>query len=234
MNKKKISIAFVLVGILVFLGVGCTNKSLTNVQKQPVGDSTVLCDSAKEIKAPNDLAKELKSIFSEAGIEVKLTDNIQQDSSTGDTLVYVWKNKPDMEKLKSIFEKHGYKVEISGETLTAKKGDVILTIGLTEGLECQVINVRIINEQIKSSKKITDGECIEIMVDFRYSSYLLTVKNDPPHSLLMSKKAYDEMDMLAIKYGTTRDEIEKDCKARINEPGFMDKVEKREQELGYK
>jgi hypothetical protein len=74
---------------------------------------------------------------------------------------------------------------------------------------------------------ITSAECADLMATTRYSSYLLTVKKDPFTSAIWSKKLYDDMDAYGVKYGVTRDEIAAACRARINEQGLNEEVDKR-------
>jgi hypothetical protein len=80
--------------------------------------------SAQEITAPIGLASELKSIFSEVCNGAKLTTlNYNFPAQGSDMLVYVWKNKPTEEKLRSALVKNGYEIEEGGfsEILFAKK-----------------------------------------------------------------------------------------------------------------
>jgi len=227
---------FLLAGVLVLAGAGCSNKSLTEAQNQTNTNSTNLCGPTKEIFSTNALTNELKSIFNEAGSEVKLTVDIGQNSQTGDTLVYVWKNKPTVKKLESAFKNHGYTVKISGEALLATKGNTALNISLADATNCQKIIVSIISTALKPGEKtasaVSTEECAESVACFQYASYFLTAKNDPADSALLAKKCYDQMDALGIKYSMTRDNIEKACRAKINEPGFNDEVTKQKQKLG--
>lgn len=85
---------------------------------------------------------------------------------------------------------------------------------------------------IKSSGKITTGECADLAAIAKYASYLLTARNDAGHSALWSKKLYDEMDAYGAKYGLTRDGVAQACKAKVSEPGFSEEMERRMQELG--
>jgi len=206
------------VGLLV--GVGC-NNNLTN-------NSVSSCDSAKEIEAPNDLAKELKIIFNQAGGEIKLINSIQQESSVENTLVYVWKNKPEVEKLESAFENHGYETELLGEILIAKKGEIIISVSSTGDAECQEIIVSITDESIDLGKTVSTIECAELMayapkIDLRYN----TLDVSYPWTL----KYYARMAELEEKYGITQDELVTICNAKKSEPGFDDEVKRQEEKL---
>ncbi|MDP1629111.1 MAG: hypothetical protein Q8L57_00670 [bacterium] len=97
-------------------------------QKDPYG-------SAQEIKVPTGsavgLASELKAIFSEVCGGAKLTTlNYNFPAQGADMLIYVWKNKPTEEKLRSALVKNGYEIEEGGfsDILFAKKGNLFLTI----------------------------------------------------------------------------------------------------------
>lgn len=221
-------IVFLLSGALIVVCAGCGNKNLANVQKQINAKPADICGTTKEISSSNSLANELKSILDEACGEAKLTEDIKQDSPTEGTLVYVLKNKPAADKLKSAFKKHGYKIEISGESLIAAKGKTIFNISWTEEANCQKISVRITNGQNKSGGAVTVGECAELFamapkIDLRY--------NNLPAAYPWTLKFYDKMAVLEKKYGITQDDLSKACKAKSIEPGFMEKVEKQKQEL---
>lgn len=227
MNKKNIFIAFLLSGVLIVVCAGCGNKKLGDVQKQTDANTADICGSTKEISSSNSLTNELKSIFDEACGEAKLTEDIQQDSSEG-TLVFIWKNKPEADKLESVFKKHGYKIEISGESVIAAKDNTTLNISWIEGINCRKITVRTTNGQLKSGGTVTVGECAELFamapkIDLRY--------NDLSASYPWTLKYYDKMAALEKKYGITQDELSKICKAKSIEPGFAEEVEKQKQEL---
>ena len=145
MNKKIFGLVVILAGVLVFLGAGCANKSITKTPKEintnqtannnpadanPAianllsADSSDFCNSVAGVEAPNALAKELKLIFNEAGNETKFLANIPKDSQTGDTFIYILKNKPTTEKLENAFKKYGYKIEISGSVMVVAKNNL--------------------------------------------------------------------------------------------------------------
>ncbi len=228
MNKKIFGVIFVLAGVLVFAGVGCSKNSITDTQKQTNVNSTDLCDSAKEVEAPNELAKGLKKIFSEAGGEIKLINNIKQNSSAVDTLVYVWKNKPKAEKLENTFKKYGYKVEILGLIMIAKKGDITLSVSSTEGLECQEVVVNIADESINLGKTVSIVECAELMA---YGSKIDPRYNDKASAYMWELKFYERMAVYEKKYGITQDELEAACNSKKGEPGWNEEVERQEKKL---
>ena len=130
-----------LLGVLAFVSVGCAKNSpvsTTSTTKTETGTpaegiqkngQSGVYGSAQEIAAPTGLPGELKSIFSEACGEIKLTTlNYDFPTPGADMLVYVWKNKPTEEKLISAFEKKGYKLDSAGEILFFKKNNLIYTI----------------------------------------------------------------------------------------------------------
>lgn len=93
------------------------------------GEPADIYGSAKEIAAPTGLASELKSILSGACGGAKLTIlNYDFPVPGADMMVYVWKNKSTEEKLISAFEKNGYEIEMPGEILMVRKGNLFLTV----------------------------------------------------------------------------------------------------------
>jgi len=235
MNKKFLGIAFVLVSVLVLVGASCVNKSPAKDPKQTnthplivgknVPNSTATespdkyknsedaCSSVTEIEAPNELAKELKSIYSEAGGEIILAANIGQGTQVGDALMYVLKNKPTTERLVSAFKKHGYKIAMSvNNILVVTKDKLALSISLVEGLECQAVVLMIIDEPFNLGGAITTGECKKMLdiartADIRYNNLFVAMLN--------ANKLYNYWYMLAAKYGVAREVIAKICEAKL-------------------
>ena len=233
MNKKIFGVIFVLAGILVFAGVGCADKSITKAPKEtntnqtannnPIdtnpaitnlmnADSSDLCNSAVEIEAPNALAKELKSIFNEAGGEMKFIANFPQDSQTGDTFIYLVKNKPTTAKLESAFKKHGYKIEMSGSVMVVAKKNLNFSISLTDKGECHEVVVMTLDEPFKLGGAVTTGECKKMLEIARLADYF---KNDAYTSHTNAIKLYNYWYMLAAKYGVAKEVIAKTCREKL-------------------
>ena len=223
MNKKIFGIAFILTGVLVFTGVGCVNKSPADAQKQTkvnpttnanflIANSTDVCNLATETEAPNAQAKELKSIFNEAGGEMKFIINIPQDSQTGDTFVYVLKNKPTTKKLESAFKKHGYKIVMSGDMMIVTKGLLNFSISLTDKGECQQVVIMTSEEPFKLGGAVTTGECKKMLEKARLADYY---KNDMYTSWSNAIKLYNYWYMLAAKYGVAKEVIAKTCREKL-------------------
>lgn len=228
MNKRIAGVVF-LAGVLALAGVGCGDKSPTAVQKSAAADSAARCGPTKEVAAPDALTGELKSILNEACGEVKLVASADANSAAFTDLVFVWQKKPVAEKLKSVFEKHGYKVEITDESLTAEKGENALNISWTGEDNCQRLGVRITHGTAvgKSKGGVTTAECAELMVyarnaDVRTHHVLVAM----PWSI----KLFDRMAELEKKYGVTQDELSKACKAKVNDPEFNKEVERQTRE----
>ena len=231
MKKNNFGVAFILVGVLILTGAGCVNKNPTKNSKQTdtkplavVPDSITAespdkyknsentCNSATEIKAPNDLAKELKLIYSEAGGEITLAANFPQDSQTGDTFVYVVKNKPTTTTLENAFKKHGYKIVMSGNILLVTKGVLNLSISMTDTGGCQQVVIMTTAEPFKLGGAVTTEECkkmldIAHLADVRYNNMYISWSN--------AIKLYNYWYMLAAKYGVTREIIEKTCGTKL-------------------
>lgn len=159
MHKKIFGAIFILVGVLVLMSAGCVKNgpvSPTTTPNTGTGtlqgggeeeEKTDLYGSAEEISPSNALASELKTIFGEACGGVKLTEEFLPTSVTGHMLVYVWKNKPTAEKLENAFKKNGYEIEIGGEALIVKKGNIVLGISWVEEMDSQEIGVGITKEE---------------------------------------------------------------------------------------
>ncbi len=228
MNKRIAGVVF-LAGVLALAGVGCGDKSSTAVQKSVAADSAARCGPTREVAAPDALTGELKSILNEACGEIKLTVSAEDNSAAVTDLVFSCKNKLTAEKLESAFSKRGYKVEIAGESLTAKKGENALNISWTGEANCQRLGVRITHgSAVKSKGNVTTAECAELMVyarnaDVRTHNVLIAM----PWSI----KLFDRMAELEKKYGVTQDELSKACKAKANDLEFNKEVERQTQTL---
>ncbi|MFA5061722.1 MAG: hypothetical protein WC526_01085 [Patescibacteria group bacterium] len=234
MNKKILGIAFVLGSILILTGAGCINKSPAQNSKQeniyPPAvnqqspnstateppddnkDSGDMCNSATEAEVPNGLAKELKSIYSEAGGEIIFSANIGQGDQVGDALMYVVKIKPTTAKLENAFKKHGYKIALSGNIMVVTKDKLALSINLVEGAECQALVMMRIDEPFNLGGTVTTGECqkmLELAQSADVRSHNIFV------AMLNAQRLYNYWYMLAAKYGVTKEAITKTCKTKL-------------------
>lgn len=226
MNKKIAGVVF-LAGVLALVGVGCDAKSPTAVQKQTNTNPTDLCGPTKEVAAPDALTGELKSILNEACGEVKLIASVEDNSAAVTDLVFVWQKKPTAEKLESVFKKRGYKVEIAGEFLTAKKGEETLNISWTGDTDCRKLGVRITHDgpAVKAKGSVTTAECAEMMVYARNAD-LRKYNYNPLVAMPWSIKLFDRMAEIEKKYGITQDELSKICNAKVGDPEFDREVER--------
>lgn len=231
MNKKILSTLTVMVGVLALMGAGCSLKSLVNNKKPEVTNPSAACEAGKEIAAPNAQVKELKTILNEAGCDVILTEDTKLDSPIQGTLVFVWKNEPKPDKLERAFKNHGYKVEMSDAFITAQKADIILKISLADDKACKKISVNISEKSQKTNSNVTDAECAKLMAVTLIANYYLTV-NDLEASYVWSGKVFEVWDGYAKKYSTTREEIDKECRTRVKNPGFDEKVDQEKKGMG--
>jgi len=228
MNKKIVGVAFLLVGVLIFAGAGCVKKSpAVDTQKQTGGEPvkteqtnveqtktvpTDTCNSTTEIEPPNALAKELKSIFNEAGGDIKFIANFPKDAQTGDTYVYILKKKPTTTKLENAFKKHGYKIEMSGNIMVVSKDNLYLSVSLTDKGECQEVAIVTSDEPFKVGGAVTMAECKKMWDIAKLADYF---KNDLYTSWTNTIKLYNYWYMLAAKYGVTPEALAKTCKAKL-------------------
>ncbi|MFA5934299.1 MAG: hypothetical protein WC827_00200 [Candidatus Paceibacterota bacterium] len=103
--------------------------------------------SIKEVVSPSAFASEIKSILSEACGGAKLSQVLKDPISGSDIFVYVWKNEPTAENLESSFGKKGYTIEMSGESLLVKKGNLVVSISWMEEVGSQEIGVMFYTEE---------------------------------------------------------------------------------------
>lgn len=148
---RKIFGLILIIGAVVLIGAGCGgNKNSTNGGGQATENvalstenenvnSTDIYGSAKEIAMPNALARELKSILGEACGEVKFTHQYALGGTS--ILVFVWKDKPTAEKLENAFKNGGYSIEVPGEALIVKKGNLVLAVSWVEEMDKQEIGI---------------------------------------------------------------------------------------------
>ncbi|MFA5128454.1 MAG: hypothetical protein WC445_00650 [Patescibacteria group bacterium] len=218
----KISEIIFLVGVLALVGAGCGNKNSADNREPAESGLTSLCDSAKEMEAPSDLAKELKKIFEEAGGKVKITDSVEQDLANGETFTFVWENTPTAKDLEDAFKKHGYKIEVPGTAMVVSKNDIVLEINLTEEVECSQIIVKKTEGPFDRASRVTINECAEMKALALHAD----IRNhDFATAMIWGKKLYDRMIVLAAKYGISVEKLETTCEAKVNEPGFDNAVD---------
>jgi len=147
---------FLVFGAILLSGAGCSNKEATDntgnnqnalnnaLPGMPTGEGEEegvkdIYGSAKEAAVPDALASELKSIFNEAYGAVKFTGLLRNPAGGVGTYVYVWKNMTTAEKLESAFTNGGYSIEVPGDALIVKKGNLVLSVN--EEMESQEIGV---------------------------------------------------------------------------------------------
>lgn len=227
MPKKIFGVAVFLVGALIFAGAGCVKNNIAGPikEKNIVPDnneqistnlanagSEDICNSAKEIDPPNDLAKELKEIFTEAGGEVIIIGSIAKDSLTGDVFVFVWKKKPTMKKLEDTFKKHGYEIEISGDVLIITKGKITLSVSLADKGECDEVTIMVSDKPFKPGGTVTKEEC-EKMLEI---TKLADVRSGRPDIFFPAAiKLFHYWSMLAAKYGMTKELVADICEKML-------------------
>ncbi|MFZ2038353.1 MAG: hypothetical protein WAV11_00205 [Minisyncoccia bacterium] len=98
-------------------------------------------NSTKDITSLSSVANEVKTILGEACGAVKLKQVLKDPMSKADIFVYVWKEEPTAENLESSFVKNGYTIEMSGESLIVKKGDLAIAVSWVEEMASQEIGV---------------------------------------------------------------------------------------------
>jgi len=233
MHKKLLGLTLILVGILIFMGAGCAGKQVapaptkeTNTkqatdnptQAGPAvtdlmnADSSGLCASATETEAPDSQAKELKTIFNEAGGEMKFLADLPQDAQTGDTYIYVLKKIPTTAKLENAFKKHGYKIELSGSLMVVSKNNLYFSISLTDKGECQEVVIMTSSEPFKLGGEVTLRECQNFLEMVRHAD----IRNNNMYVAWTSSiKLFNYWFMLAAKYGVTKEAIEATCKQKL-------------------
>lgn len=175
-------------------------------------NSEDICNSATATEAPNAQAKEFKSIFSEAGGEMEFIINIPQDSQTGDTFIYILKNKPTTAKLESAFKKYGYKIALSGNVLIVTKNLLNFSISLTDKGKCQEVVIMTSDEPFKLGGAVTTEECKKMWAIARLADI---TKNNIYISWTNTIKLYNYWYMLAAKYGVTKEAVATTCKEKL-------------------
>lgn len=232
MNKKFLGVAIFLVGVLIFMGAGCAKKSPSaGTQKQTdnnpakteqtngpavanlmSAESSGICESATEIDPPNAQAKEIKTIFNEAGGQMKFIATLPKDSLTEETFIYVLENKPPAAKIEAAFKKHGYEIIVSDNAVLVSKNNVNLSISLADKDGCQEVVAMKVNDSFKLGGEVTQEECnkfLEIgrLADLRY--------NNLEVSWINTIKLYNYWYMLAAKHGVTKEEVAKVCREKL-------------------
>lgn len=81
----------------------------------------------------------------------------------------------------------------------------------------------------KTTGKIIDAQCIDVMAHKFWATILMQVRHDMPAFADMTSQAEN----LQKQYGISDDDFENICNAKVGGMEFMDQLEKRMKELGF-